>query len=119
MKTIVNEATDIAKVKIKHYRVVSDKCKGLVNASLIPMGSFNEQFDKLNARGGLTVVELILQDGTSKFGVAACSLNDNFCKSIGRKRAYGRALTGKKMPMDTTLVDTVGLPEFVIDILKN
>lgn len=81
MKTVVNEV-DVVKVKTKHYRVVSDKVKGLVNASLIPMGMFDEQFDKLNARGGLTVVEVFLKDGTSVFGVAACSLNDNFCKSI-------------------------------------
>lgn len=122
MKTVFDE-TQVVKVKYRHYRVVSDNVRLphdiMLNPALITMGSYMPEVDKLNARGGLTVAEVIMQDGTTHFGVASCSLHDNFNKAIGRKRAYGRAVTGKVMPVDNSLTNVVGIPEFVKDILKS
>lgn len=114
----------VTKVKYKHYRLVSDNVRGcpkgvLINPGLITMGQYDPEPDILHAKGGLTVAEVIMEDGSVKFGVAECSPNCNFEKSYGRTKAYFRALAGVKPPKHSSLTELVHLPEFVQDILNS
>lgn len=113
----------VVKVKYKHYRLVSDNIHGcpkgvLINPGLITLGQYDPNYDILHAKGGLTVAEVIMKDGTVKFGVAECSPDCNFKKHRGRTTAYFRALSGSKPPKHNSLTELVHLPEFVEDILS-
>lgn len=44
-----------------------------------------------NCKGGTTVAIVGDEDNGFSFGVAKCSLKDNYCKSTGRILATGRA----------------------------
>lgn len=46
-------------------------------------------------RGGYTMMAVEHDDGDITWGMAVCSVNDNFCKRTGRNIAVGRALQAK------------------------
>lgn len=60
------------KVRVKHYRRVSSS--------------------GTNPRGGKTVVEVTLPDGTALVGESKCSRKENFNKRLGVRIALGRAM---------------------------
>ena len=77
----------VERADIRHYRWYPFELGGL------------ELLDQVDApdcrpdpRGGLTVVDIILDDGRTYTGTATCSMRDNYNKRIGRAIAIGRAL---------------------------
>ncbi|HET8687982.1 MAG TPA: hypothetical protein VFM18_15200 [Methanosarcina sp.] len=65
----------------------------------------NKTNDSIQVKGGTTVAIVGDPDNGYKAGIAKCSLKDNYCKSIGRQLATGRAFekrTQMNLPDDIT-----------------
>ena len=75
-------------VNISHLRW----CQVGQNAILVPTVAI--KLNKLNplTRGGITMAFLHSPNGKTAKGEAYCSINDNFCKKIGREIAIEGAL---------------------------
>jgi len=68
------------KVYIQHTRIAKSSCGK----------------DLILPKGGETVVEIISPNGLRGWGVAQCSLKDNFCKKTGYTFAIERAIIDLK-----------------------
>jgi hypothetical protein len=103
MKTIQEARKAGFKVTVNHLRFPEGFCSfhHQIRALLRKWSNAESDYDlckltsydktPMDARGGKTIVE-ISKDGKECFGVAYCSLKDNYCRKIGAEQALERAL---------------------------
>jgi hypothetical protein len=68
-------------------------------STYVPISTFNDSFvpPEVEPRGGATVcVVKNTKTGRHHIGIAVCSVNDNYQKSIGRNLSYQRAVVAAR-----------------------
>lgn len=89
-------------VRVTHYRVyvnVDNVLEQLkrpsfndIRVSFLELANMDADLSMALPRGGRTVVEVVTPTGEEFIGESICSLEDQFCKREGVKRAIGRIL---------------------------
>jgi hypothetical protein len=92
----MNAERNIARIKIKHFRLVAPYIMGTDKWSLINIPK-NDKFVKQSdaeTRGGATIVTVIYDDGSESKGLCMVPATTNFCRRSSASIARTRALHG-------------------------
>lgn len=90
MKTVEEIRKAGNKVRVTHYRYVNSHPRMLLPMYVIRQNNLQ---DLIDARGGLTTVEVVTSNGAIYNSVAECSKNDVFNTKEGVRVALERALS--------------------------